>query len=163
MKYFQMYSTIKKPSRFSADNLTLPSFLDMIWTNAPSACISGILTHENVTFLLVHFPKLNGPESTNESMKITFRLNNDAIRPKFADTLGRFDWTSIHANDLSAYTENFTKKLDELYCQTFPLKTKTISKRKIMNPWITPQIKELIDMRSTYFHMFRIGAVTIET
>ena len=74
MKSFHMYPTITKPTRFSADNLTLPSLLDMIWTNATSACISGILSHDITdhcpTFLLVPFPNVNGSKSTNESIKL---------------------------------------------------------------------------------------------
>ena len=74
--------------------------------------------------------------------------------------INEFNWSTLASNNINAYTENFCKKLDDLYCSAFPLKTKYITKRKAMNPWCTPELANLIKQKSVYFDMYRLGAIT---
>ena len=159
------FPVITKPTRFSPNDNHLPSLLDHIWYNSLNIFESGIvsfdLTDHCPTFLQIPLPNLDSVDN-NDNVKITFRLNNETNRDCFRQKVRDFDWASLSSNNIDVYVEKFSKKLDDLYCSSFPLKTKYIPKRKAMNPWFTPDLSELTRQKSTYFDLYRLGAITKE-
>ena len=159
------FPVITKPTRFSATDNHLPSLLDHIWYNSLNIFESGIvsldLTDHCPTFLQIPLLNLDSVDN-NDNVKITFRLNNQRNRERFRQKVSDFDWASLSSNSIDLYVDNFSKKIDDLYCSSFPLKTKYIPKRKAMNPWFTHDLSELIKKKSTYFELYRLGAITKE-
>ena len=96
----------------------------------------------------------------NDLIKITFRLNNESNRASFSQLIDDFDWASVASDDVNVYVENFSRKLDEIYCSAFPIKTKCIPRHKAMNPWFSPELKELINYKYVYFNMFQLGIIS---
>ena len=56
----------------------------------------------------------------------------------------------------------FQTKLDALYCETFPKKTKFVSSRKLEKPWITNYVKNLTKYKSEYFKLFKLSIISKE-
>ena len=163
MRSYHMYPVITKPTRFPADDSSQPSLLDMIWTNSLNIFNSGIINFDTTdhcpTFLQLPL-YVSNCNNSNELIKISFRVNNDVNRQTFSSRLSEFDWLSIVSEDPDAYTNNFMNALNDLYCDVFPLRTKNVSKKKLMNSWITNEIKDLVKRKSTYFELFRLGAIS---
>ena len=165
LQSIHFFPIITKPTRFPPNNISQPSLLDHIWSNSLNVFNSGIISFDATdhcpTFLHLPMP-ITESGNSNEKIGITFRLNNETNREKFRQLLLEFDWLSLASDNPNDYVENFSLKIDNLYCSTFPLKTKYISKRKALNPWFTPDLKGLINRKSTYFNLMRCGAITKE-
>ena len=163
MYSYHMYPVITKPTRFPSDDLSQPSTIDLIWTNALNMNKSGIVMHDATdhcpTFICV--PTINNKSiDLGEFIDISFRLENDINKEKFTDMINSYDWLSLASDNVNEYVDRFVEKLNRMYCRAFPLKSKRVSKRKMMNPWFTREVGELIRNKSTYFDMLRIGAIS---
>ena len=51
--------------------------------------------------------------------------------------------------------------LNDLYCRNFPVKSKYISKTHSMNPWMKPDLKKLVKMKSRIFHLYKIEIINL--
>ena len=158
------FPLITKPTRFPENDNHSPSLIDHIWFNSLNIVNSGVvsydLTDHAPTFLQIPMP-FSKKSPGDDYIKLTFRLNNQQNRERFRGMIRDFDWTTISSENINEYTENFSRKLDSFYCSAFPLKTKCIPKKKALNPWFTPDLAKLIQEKSTYFHLFRIFAITM--
>ena len=76
--------------------------------------------------------------------------------------MSNVDWNNISSQIANLYAENFISTLDNLYCSTFPLKIKYVSKKYNHNPWITEPIKKLLESKSRYFQLYRLSLVTLD-
>ena len=163
MQSLHYFQTITQPTRYPPHENQSPSLLDHVWYNALSIYNTGIISHADAD----HFPtylQILLPDSislkNNEFINITFRLNNDVNRAKFSQLVDDFDWASVASDDVNVYADNFAKKLNDIYCSTFPIKTKSIPRHKAMNPWFSPELKELTNYKSVYFNMYRFGIIS---
>ena len=163
MRSIHYFQTITQPTRYPPQENQSPSLIDHMWYNALSIHNTGIISHSFSdhlpTFLQILLPDSDN-SSQKEYIKITFRLNNEINRDKFSHLIEDFDWASVASDDVNGYVENFVKKLDQIYCSAFPIKTKSIPKHKAMNPWFSPYLKELVKHKSIYFNMFRLGIIS---
>ena len=162
MHSFHFLPLITKPTRFGVNNVQ-PSLLDHVWFNSISfeyicnIVLNDITDHCPILFQV----NLNNDELRNdEKIQIKFRLNNDETRNEFRISLSNFNWTSIKSNDVNTYYENYLRTLNTLYCSCFPIKIKYISKKQYLKPWITPNIHNLISLKSKYFHLLKLGMVS---
>ena len=163
MQSLHYFQTITQPTRYPPHENQSPTLLDHMWYNALSIYNTGIISHTDADHLPTYLQILL-PDSVNlknnDFIKITFRLNNEENRTRFSQMIDDFDWASVVSSDVNVYTENFSNKLDEIYCSAFPIKTKNISRHKAINPWFSPELKELINHKSVYFNMFRLGIIS---
>ena len=153
---------ISKPTRFSPVSHEAPSLLDHFWFNKFHSYKCGIIeldfTDHLPIFLRINF---NVPNH-QEKVKVQFRLVNESNKLKFKNLLENHDWNSLRNSDTNLYYDNFSNSLNDLYCQAFPLKSKLVPASKLSTPWITPSLKNLINSKSHYFHLYKIGAITHE-
>ena len=98
----------------------------------------------------------------DEKVKISFRLVTDEYKNVFKTKVEKYNWESIRNNDIDVYVHNFTTTLNKLYCDSFPLRIKYVTKKRLNNKWITPQIKKLIEAKSNYFQLYKLNMVTHE-
>ena len=163
MQSYHFIPLILKPTRFPPNDLSSPSLLDQIWTNRINTYFSYIIMNDFTDHLpcVVRsiLPKFSNSHP-NETIKISFRDKSEANHVAFSQYLESFDWNSLRNSDLNLYVSNFIDKLNEAYRQHFPMKTKTISKRRVMNPWINTYVSNLIKAKSLYFNLCRAGVVT---
>ena len=100
--------------------------------------------------LCIENRNISNSNNNNDEVKITFRLNNERNRVKFRQSIRDFDWNSLTSSNINDYVGNFSRKLNDLYCSAFPLKSKHIPMRKALNSWFTPELAELVKQKSTF-------------
>ena len=54
----------------------------------------------------------------------------------------------------------FLNKINDLFNECFPLKTKSISEKRLHNPWITSAVIKSIKTKNNLFKDYKIGIVT---
>ena len=155
--YFLEYLSI--PTRFAKHNL--PSLIDHIWYNDTDihkcGAISIDFTDHTPCFVIL---KNRVSIDEREQTEISFRLINETNTVNFLSAVRTFDWNELLCEDLNVTFENFSFKLDKFYCNNFPIKTKTVTNKQLSKPWITPELKQLIDRKSQYFELYRLGVIT---
>lgn len=154
---------VTKPTRFPSVENHNPSLLDHVWVNNLShnfTCkiIMNDFTDHCPVFMSFFFK--NYVSSKDDKIKISFRCCNSTNRNNFSAAVSNFDWSSIQTNDVNSYLEKFTRKVNDLYCEYFPLKSKFVSQNYFSKPWIGPQIKKLIAAKSSYFQLFKLGLIS---
>ena len=160
---FRFLPCINVPTRYPASKLEKPSLLDHIWINKLSSFKSGVIMSDFTDHLPIYL-KLSTKKNHNldNKVKITFRLDNDTNRNIFYEKMTGFNWQSLASPNIDTYLQNFTSKLNLFYCESFPLKIKYVSIKKLINPWCTPDIQNLISLKSKYFQLLKFGFVTHE-
>ena len=156
---------ITSPTRFPQGNQnSQPTALDHIWTNCLNICSSGILDFA----LTDHLPcyclfESYVTDDTRQKIKIKSRPYFETNMQKFTNKLEITDWDSLlDYENIDKSVSDFIEKLNSLYRQCFPLKTKYISLKRFKNKWITPEIKRLINEKSETFKKLRNGEITKE-
>ena len=165
MQSFYMIPLITGPTRFSQINSNSSSLLDQIWTNKPlSSYDSGIISLDLTDHLptYYHMPLNFSPNSENQKVKISFRLKNEESNSNFTHSLLSYDWNFLDRLDINQSVASFISTLNILYQQNFPLKTKYVTNKKVLNPWITEDISKLIKYKSEYYNLMKMNLITKE-
>ena len=156
---------ISKPTRFSQIESHSASLLDQIWINKPSLSYEcGILNFD----LTDHLPTYcNVPFDTNNNSstsltKVTFRLINSVNHNNFTHALSNQNWSFLDRLDVDKAFISFINTLNSLYKQHFPIKTKYVTIKKILNPWINERISKLIKYKSYYYSLMKINIISRE-
>ena len=81
----------------------------------------------------------------NNKFKITFRPYSDANFDRLKQDILNLDWNELlnFSHDVNIMYNKFNSKIDELYCKNFPTKVKYVSIKRIMNPWLSAEIKKI--------------------
>ena len=164
-KFF--FPLISKPTRFPPGNLSSPpSTLDLIWTNHLYLSKYGVLdfdvTDHLPTFCILDFPHTNSGNIQNK-IKITTRPFSENNLSNLILNITSFDWDSfLDYDDYENCISKFMGKLDYFYQNTFPIKTKFISKKRFNNKWVTNEVKQLINEKSNSFKNYRLGRISKE-
>ena len=163
MRSYHFIPIVSKPTCYPA-NSGSPSILDHVWINKISDFHGGVIL-TNITdhcAVYIHVPILLRNQSSTTNKKVKFRLMNDDCIFKFRDMIANYDWNSLCSNNLDVFTENLISKLNLFYCTCFPLKIKYVRSEKRMNPWINSRLKKLIQAKSQFFRLFKLGIVTFQ-
>ena len=143
-KYF--YNTINKPTRVSSHSATI---IDHLWTNDLSSNVdNGILFSKNSD----HFPTISvfkSKVSLKGNKIIRHREINDLNLAKFRQCLEGTDWGDVETiSDPSLQFDKFHEVFLIHFDQCFPVKNKTIKLKNLEKPYITSEIKTLIDEKN---------------
>ena len=129
---------VNKPTRVTKNNATL---IDYIITNS-------FMDQENLTGILKtdisdHFPIFtisvkHRLDSSDKKVTIIKRIINADSIQEFRDILSEVDWENLYSitNPNDAY-EYFLKVFSGIYDLAFPLKTFSVKKKTLQNPWVT--------------------------
>ena len=60
----------------------------------------------------------------------------------FESKLSGPDWSAVRNENVDEYMECFITRVNELFCECFLLKSKLISKRQVLNTWMSPHLKK---------------------
>ena len=160
---YHYFPLITKPTRFPPNELqSTPSLLDNIWINNICNYHCGIISYDYTDHCPIFciLPFTNVPIRKSEKIKISFRQKTQSNYLIFNELLENFDWNLVKSNDVDVYAENFINTLNYLYCQAFPLRIKCVSRKCLEHPWIDSNLRKLIDYKSTYFKLLRLGIIT---
>ena len=162
---YHFFPVINRPTRFSQVENHRDSLLDHIWTNSLTMLNSGIIdfdaTDHCPTFIQIPVHTISSIDN-NEKVKIIFRVNNEINRQLFHDTLAGVDWQFLSFYSVDESMTLFIEKINSIYRSIFPTKMKLIPRQKALNPWINPRLEKLINMKSTYFQLLKIGSISKE-
>lgn len=164
MQSFHFFPVINKPTRFPVCDIGQPSLLDHIWCNSIDMYHSGIiLSHDQSdhrpTFVQVPFVNFSC-SNKNQFIKISFRVRNIDSQTSFSNLLNGFDWNSLYSSDLNQYTIDVLSTIDNIYCKVAPIKTKIVSLKKAYNPWFTADLNSLVQQKSTFFDLHKLGIIS---
>ena len=152
---------ITKATRFPQINGEVPSCLDHIWINKFFYFDAGVINIDVSDHLPTFINLKICSNQYDDKVKIHFREVNEISKQKFNNLLSNFDWNSIKSHNADLYAEKFVETLDNLYCLSFPLKIKYVSKRHNNNPWISESIRKLIIAKSQYFQLYKLSLVSL--
>ena len=150
---------ISKPTRFPANDSTLPTLLDQIWTNFPMNYSSGIIIHDLTDHLPV-FLLLDCDKRPDDLVKISFRIFDEDSYDKFFSEISNINWGEIITDDINLSVSNFEQILNSAYCNCFQVKHKFVSTKRSKKPWLTSGILKSIREKSRKFKLFKLGQIS---
>ena len=152
---------IARPTRFPDSlNLSEPSLLDHIYTNFTKNFTSGII-HFPISDHLPIFLNIAIPPVNHKLHKITFRSITPQGEHLFSHKLNLLNWNHLLlSEDVNYNFDIFIDKIQTIYNQCFPLKTKYLSNKRLNNPWITKAVLNSIRLKNNLFKDYKIGAIS---
>ena len=146
---------ITKPTRITEESATL---IDNIFTSNPNNFNSGIIITDISDHFPVFFHKTNIflDEKSNPTISIEYRLINDETLNNLYDCISSYDFSYLVSfdNPMLAVDE-LSSVIDDSYRNCCPIKTKTISYKDSIKPWITKEIINFMKKRHNYFILYR--------
>lgn len=159
-------SAIDKPTRFPADlNSSSPTAIDHIFINKLIPFKSGIINIDLSDHLptFIHLYLGDILDRRDEKLKFSFRPYSKQNFDKFITKLNSINWNFVDLMDLDDAVENFLSVITTEYCKCFPLKTKIVKKENFEKPWLTSDLKNLVQEKSEYFELYRLGIISKST
>ena len=142
-------------------NLSASTLIDLIWINKLYTYNCGIIktgiTDHHAIFVQVPF--LTHKENSDK-IKITFRDCCVENERKFENKLSSLNWDSLKSDDLDVYVSNFISKLNKVYQDSFPIKTKFVTINYFKNPWHTKDVNKLTLARNKYHELLLLNLIT---
>ena len=117
---------------------------------------SGITDHHSIHIQLPFFSN----KSSSKKITLKFRDCSEDKQDNFKDELHNFNWSSIVSEDVNGYAQNFIETINRIYCESFPLKSKVVTEKYFLNPWYTPEIRQLTEARSKYYSSYTENIVS---
>ena len=155
--FLQTISDITHP----ATNHSAPSLLDHIWINAITNFNSGLIrsgiTDHHTTF--IHLP-FNCRSDNSEKIKLLFRDCSDENKIIFENKLRDFHWENIKSVNPDLFVQFFLSNLNQIYQDSFPLKTKYVTQKYFNNPWHNKDVKKLSNARRNYHKLYLLKLVS---
>ena len=161
MQSLSFIPLISRPTRFPEGNQNArPSLLDHIYTNFIHQSIAGII-HYNITDHLPVFLNMVLPEKPNSTEKIRFRLFTRENKDLFKRELITVTWEEIliDESDINTNFNRFICLFNRIYNKHFPVITKIISNKRMMNPWITTGLLNSIRHKNKLFKKMKLGLI----
>ena len=161
MQSLSFLPVVTRPTRFDPSGTCDPSLLDHIWVNDMSPYISGIINYDITDHCPAFYSVLDyNTYDGDKFVKFCFSSHKPEFRTTFKNVLltESFDFNS--ANRMCSDTEYFCTKLDYLYCQSFPMKTKYVSVKRISKPLLASAILQSVKTKANYFKMCKLGIIS---
>ena len=117
---------------------------------------SGITDHHTI---FIQIPFLFQKNNSN-TVKLTFRDCSEPNSIIFEESLRNFNWDGLKSTNVNDYTQNFNTALNDIYRESFPLKSKSVSQKYFLNPWYTKDVKDLSEARNRYHKLLLQGLVS---
>ena len=155
---------ITKPTRDGLSNdINAGTNLNHIFFNclipfSSAIIVSGLTDHHGTAITLKLFDKNN---KSNTSFRKTFRPFSNHCLEIFENKLSLNDWNQIlQLDDVNLQWDSFIDRVDKLYRESFPLKIKTISEKRLKNPWVKDSTLGKIRQKSNNYRIFKAGLMS---
>ena len=64
------------------------------------------------------------------------------------------------SDDINATTSQFIRKLNDIYCSSFPIKIKFVTVKRLSKPWLSKAVRNSVKTKSKYFKLYRLGLIS---
>ena len=146
---------ITKPTRIN-------SVIDHIFVNKFIPCTSAVVLYKISDHLpnCLHF-EMDKAVDGNTGFKFKFRPFSENNLNSFLRKIQEYDWSCLISDEnVHSSWELVLRKFDKMYCDSFPLKIKFFSNKKLKKPWITHNIKNLSKQKHQNFVLFQQGLIS---
>ena len=164
LRSMNFLSVITEPTRFPPGNHQniSPSILDHTWVCKNIISRAGIINID-ISDHLPTFIHFNFPISEESLRTIKFRPFTESNLELLTRKIAAADWHSfLNFSNVNEACIAFITFLDKIYCESFPVKIKNLSGKRVKNGWMSGKLKRLINLKPEYFRLYRRGSVTRE-
>ena len=155
MQSNNFFNLIVKPTRVTSTSTTV---IDHIWTNDAGNCRYNGIIFETISDHFPNFATFENLKHHVDEIKYfdkTFRDFCNSNKINFKDDLDNLTWESVFlSDDPNSSYDNFIEIFLTLFDDNFPLITKKVKLKDFQKPYITPEIKILIDNKKKLQHKF---------
>ena len=160
-----LFPTILEPTRVATvnrngTNIVTETLIDNIFLNTNGNFRSGLI-HTAITDHYPIFVSISHSISVpNNPVIIKYRNIDSVSLRKFKFALNNSIINSIYeVNDPKTAFELFLKIFSDLYDKYFPIKTKAISHKSSIKPWVTPVLAKRISIRHNLGRLANKGRI----
>ena len=165
MQQLHFAPKITKPTRFPTSNVHSPTLLDHFYINSHFHSVCGIIeidiTDHCPIFLNIPIPNISSEVHSNK-VKVTFRDHSINNMERFESILSNFDWSTLENEDISLHTSSYLSKVDEIYCNCFPSRTKFFTKKRLSQPWLSNSLIQLTKQKSHSFKLYHQRHISLQ-
>jgi len=151
------------PTRISNNSA---SCIDHIWFSQLEETVSGVLKLDISDHFAV-FTTIKLSHSHSEFIQKKFRDHSEKcvklLRDRVSTFVSEFDMCHDIIGDVNDATLEFSSKLYNIYDTCCPLRTKTISARRMIKPWITNELVNCVNRKHCLFRLYKRGIVSFFT
>ena len=155
---FSFVPHVTKPTRVTPSSATC---IDHVWSNLGSNCariVNEIYSKIIITDVSDHFPcfiSIDKFKIKHERKTITYRLKGPECDEKFKESIENADWEDLlRTNDVQLAFSLFNDIVVEFYNDAYPLVTKNINTKHILNPWMTSGIRNSIKTKQKLYKKY---------
>ena len=136
------------------------SILEHIWSNILHETYSGVFT-DQITDHLITFSFVPCIKIENSPVITEFRDHSEECVEGFERNLSSFldNFALVTDEHLDEKFTRFNQGLLCLYFDSCPLRTKTISTKKLLKPWISTSILNMINRKHYLFRRYKCGDI----
>ena len=140
LQIHNFFPHISRRTRFpDSINLSEPSLLDHIYTNFNSDFISGI-EHDSISDHLSVFINFKFQTKFYKYHKFNFRSLTQTNKQDFSNKISTIEWDVFLSEDDVNNKFDIFFELNEIYNESFPIITKTVSEKRLNTPWINQEV-----------------------
>ena len=159
MQTKMLLPTISRPTRITSSSSTL---IDNIFVNKLNNFKSGIFTIDISDHLPI-FIKYDNYFDTDKipPKQIRYRVMNETTLNNFYQKFSMIDTTQLMIEtDINEALIKLDNKIMECYNECCPIKTKIISSKDQIKPWINQSIKNNIVKRQNNYKLYQQGLIS---
>jgi len=157
MRSYSLFNCISLPTRISNHSCSL---IDHIWTNYLPIEIGGTFVND----VTDHFPVfVLFPFDFNSNLFVKkFRDHSRKCLDSLYGSVQPFvsNFLSDREGDVSVRTSIFHDKLLDIYNKCCPVRSKTLSRSRVMKPWLTADCLRVVNRKHELYREFRGGTVS---
>jgi exonuclease III len=156
-----MSSSINKITRFNSICPLNSTIIDHYWSRIPFSYRTFVIK----TNISDHYTICLHAELCNESELITVKfrdfsnVNIQTLLDRFPELIGELNLELVNPNQCMPTLLGW---LNRIFSTFFPVKTKTLSLKRIKAPWITDTLLACIKKKHKFYSMFRNGMLQKE-
>ena len=143
------------------------TLIDNILMSNPSNVISGLIycdITDHLPVFSINRSAFNDENDPNPNKTIKYRLINETTINNMRDMISSHDFTNIiNCENPDDAIENFARTIERIYKLCCPLKSKTISYKHKLKPWISHEIKQNIKKRHKLSLLNKLNRINRQT
>ena len=155
---------ITKPTRLTENSSTL---IDNLFLTKPDMIFAGNLISslsDHLPNFMIHRDLIPVATQNNSSFSYSYGLVNDVTLSHFYVRVSEHNFSSMYNSDnIDAAVQNLGNVLLNYFNTCCPIKTRTLSYKRKMKPWITNDIVGFIRTRQKYYMLYLQGRMRRET